>query len=198
MTNASAISRALSVRGTRSTQTVTNRCAVEQEDSMRNTIGEILAKRAFADPEAEALVDVASGVRLTFVELDERVNQTVRAYRDLGVAKGDRVALLMMNSAVYLEAYFAVARLGAVTVLLNWRLSPAELHYIVADSGASILVFGEEFSEAAAQLHDIGDTHVDRWLYVGEDARRPRFATGFEEARTDARAAYGHRGCRGR
>jgi O-succinylbenzoate-CoA ligase len=158
---------------------------------MRNTIGEILATRAFADPEAEALVDVASGVRLTFAELDERVNQTVRAYRDLGVAKGDRVALLMMNSAGYLEAYFAAARLGAVTVLLNWRLSPAELRYIVADSGASMLVFDEEFSEAAAQMHDIRDTHVDRWLYVGEDARRPRFAIGFEEARTDARAALG-------
>ena len=63
----------------------------------------------------------------------------------LGVEPEDRVAIAMMNSAEFIETYFAIAKLGAVIVPLNWRLVPDELEFILKDSGSSTLIFGEEF-----------------------------------------------------
>jgi acyl-CoA synthetase (AMP-forming)/AMP-acid ligase II len=156
---------------------------------MRSTLGEILAKRAFVSPELEAVVDVATGRRITFAELDDRVNRTAHALRRLGVSKGDRVGLLMMNSVSFIDAYLGAARLGAVIVPLNWRLTPAELRFILGDSGVSVLVFGDEFSATAAELHGTGLDGLDRWLHVGEDVHRPGFAVDFDDVRADQRGA---------
>ncbi len=62
-----------------------------------------------------------------------------------GVKKGERIGLLMMNSAEFMEAYFALAKVGAVVVPLNWRLVPDELEFILKDSGTTRLIYGEEF-----------------------------------------------------
>src|SRR4249920_2246755 len=102
---------------------------------MRTTIGELLSKRAFVSPDGEALVDVASGRRFTFAELDVLATTAAAGLAGLGVGKGDRVALLSMNSPEFVASYLGCARLGAVTVPLNWRLTPEELAFIVDDSG---------------------------------------------------------------
>ena len=119
---------------------------------MRTTIGELLSKRAFVSPDGEAFVDVASGRRFTFAELDELATTAAAGLAGLGVGKGDRVALLCMNSPEFVAAYLGCARLGAVTVPLNWRLTPEELAFIVDDSGASAMVFSADFAPAAAAL----------------------------------------------
>ena len=69
---------------------------------------------------------------------------------------GDRVALALMNSAEFLEAYFAIAKIGGVVVPLNWRLVADELEYILKDSGSTTLIFGEEFNEIFQELHSRG------------------------------------------
>ena len=150
---------------------------------MRNNIGLFIAKRAMLEPDAEALVDAGSMQRFTFAELNRNVNRTAHALAELGVAKGDRVALLMMNCSEFLESFFALAKLGAVVVPLNWRLVPDELQFIVKDAGVSLMIAGEEFAGAVTELHGRGDaTDVRTWVHVGADATRPPFATRYADA----------------
>ncbi len=69
-----------------------------------------------------------------------------------------------MNSAEFMESFFALAKIGAVVVPLNWRLVADELEFILEDSGTRRLIYGDEFLDTVAELHSRGDrTHVMRW-----------------------------------
>ena len=89
--------------------------------ALANNIGDLLTRRAALNPEREAVYDVARGLRLSFSELAERAHRLANALIDDGVKPGDRVGLLLMNSAEFIESFFAIARLGAVVVPLNWE-----------------------------------------------------------------------------
>ncbi len=165
---------------------------------MANGVGGFLTKRAYRDPEMEALVDVATERRFNYAELNARANAMANAFRQRGVAKGDRVALLLLNGIEFVESFFGLAKLGAVVVPLNWRLVADELSYILKDSGAETLVYGCEFGEVVADLHDRGGegSDIGTWLEVGDiDGRQP-FSEPYEsvlaaaptaEADTDTR-----------
>lgn len=149
---------------------------------MQNNVGFVLAKRAHMNPANEALYDVAAGRRFTYAELNDRTNQVANALLELGVQKGDRVSLLMMNSHEFVTTFFAIAKIGAVIVPLNWRLVPDELEFIVKDSGSTALVAGAEFAGAVIELHSRGDrTDVQHWVHVGDAAAKPEFAVQFDE-----------------
>jgi len=148
---------------------------------MKNNVGLFLAKRAFLNPSLEAFIDTHSGRRLTFAELNARANRSANFLaRELGVRQGDRVGLLLMNSPEFLESFFAIAKLGAICVPLNWRLVPDELQFILKDAGASSLIYGGEFAPAVAELHKRGATEVHHWIYVGAEAERPSFAQSYD------------------
>ena len=134
---------------------------------MKNNIGLLLTKRAIINPEREAYVDSSSGLRLTFNELNERTNRLASSLLELGVLPGDRVALALMNSAEFVEAYFAIAKIGGIVVPLNWRLVADELEFILKDSSSTTLIFGEEFIDIMADLHGRGDkTDIVNWIQV--------------------------------
>lgn len=146
---------------------------------MRSNIGSILSKRALLNPDNEALYDVAAGRRFTYSQLNDRTNQVVNAISPF-VKKGDRVALLMMNSHEFISAFFAIAKLGAVVVPLNWRLVPDELEFILKDSGSTVLFYGEEFLPSVTELQSRGDkTDVKQWIHTGSADSKPDFALGF-------------------
>ena len=135
---------------------------------MKNNIGLLLSKRALLNGNREAYVDSRSGARLNFRELNDRCNQLAQALLKQGVKQGDRVALMLMNSSEFIEAYFAIAKIGGVVVPLNWRLVADELEFILKDSGASVLIFGEEFDDVVADLHGRGNkTDIATWIQVG-------------------------------
>ncbi|MCD2186117.1 acyl-CoA synthetase [Actinomycetospora soli] len=113
---------------------------------MDESIGAWVARRAERSPDAVALVDGPTGHRISYAELDDRVAARAADLAALGVGPGDRVALLGENSCAYLEWLFAVARLGAITVPVNMRLAPAEVAYVLADSGAVLLVRSAAFT----------------------------------------------------
>ena len=94
--------------------------------------------------------------RLRYGELSDRVDRLAGALAERGVGKGDRVAGLLLNSIPFLELTFACARLGAIFVPLNFRLSPAEIGYILADCGARIVIHHTIFAPllAPAQAAD--------------------------------------------
>ncbi len=134
---------------------------------MHDNLGGFLAKRAFLTPEREAYVDSQSGERLTFKQLNERCNRLANQFQAQGIQKSERVGLLLMNSAEFMESYFALAKIGAVVVPLNWRLVADELEFILKDSGTQRLIFGDEFSEVVAELHSRGKkTEIKHWLHV--------------------------------
>jgi O-succinylbenzoate-CoA ligase len=156
---------------------------------MKNNIGLFLGKRAYLNPRLEAFIDTHSGRRLTYAELDARANRVANHLkRELGVKKGDRVALLLMNSPEFMESFFAIAKLGAVIVPLNWRLVADELQFILKDSGSTVLLYGEEFTKTVADLQGRGGaTDVAKWIQVGAK-ERPGWAQDYEAALSAASA----------
>lgn len=145
---------------------------------MENNIGLFLTKRAMLSPEVEAYVDSETRERITYRQLNARANQAVGVFKELGVQKGDRVGLLLMNSVEFVESFFGLAKLGAIVVPLNWRLVADELSFILKDSGTTLLLYGGEFANTVKTLHDGGgeSTPIKHWLHVGEDATRDDFA----------------------
>lgn len=110
-------------------------------------LGHWVSRRAFLSGDAVVLVD--GDRRMTYTSFDERTNRLARVFRDLGVERGDRVAALMVNSAEFLETMFAVAKLGAVFVPINFRLSAPEVSYLLADSGAVAFLWSAHLGELA-------------------------------------------------
>ncbi|WP_121616395.1 class I adenylate-forming enzyme family protein [Virgibacillus halodenitrificans] len=102
---------------------------------------ELLARNARKYPSQEAVV--CQGQRLTYQELDLHVNQFGSAINNLGISKGDKVALLMPNVNTFAIAYFAVQRIGAIVVPINAKLTGPEVNYIVKNSEANSLIVHE-------------------------------------------------------
>ncbi len=111
---------------------------------------EFLTISASIVPEREALV--CNGTRLTYLQVQERVNRLVNALMDLGVERGHKVAVMALNSHHYIETYYACAKLGAVFVPLNYRAKREEFTYMVNNSDASILFVGERYLELIASI----------------------------------------------
>ncbi len=152
---------------------------------MQRNIGLFLEKRAFLSPKREAFFD-GQATRLTFAEMASRSFQAGNAMIDAGIKPGDRVGLLLMNGPEFIESFFAIARIGAVVVPLNWRLVADELAFILKDSGTSTLIYGEEFQDTVANIQGRKDaTSIDRWIEVGSGAPAA-FATPYQPWREAA------------
>jgi fatty-acyl-CoA synthase len=104
----------------------------------RQSIGDLLWRSAARFPDKIALV--YGQLRQTYAELDEVVNRTANALAERGVRKGDRIALLSHNNHGFVVVYFALARLGAISVPINFMLGPTEVAYILGHSGASGMI----------------------------------------------------------
>jgi fatty-acyl-CoA synthase len=93
------------------------------------------------------------GETLTYAAFNTRIAATARTLKSqLGVNKGDRVAILSLNRPDYLVLLYACARLGAILVPLNWRLAVAEQLFILSDAAAKVLVLEQAFAEVLPPL----------------------------------------------
>jgi len=126
---------------------------------MASQMGDPLAAHAAARPDKAALIYEERVV--TFAELDQRANRYAAAMRRLGVGPGDRVTGISYNSIEGNETAHGVRRIGAVGVPINYHLRPAEVAFIVKDSGARVVTASPEFlavvDEARSQVE--GDRH---------------------------------------
>ena len=95
---------------------------------------------------------VFEGERQTFVQTNERVNRLSNALARLGIAKGDRVAILQVNCPQYIESYYATAKLGAIFVPLNFRSKQDELSYMLANAEAKLLLVGSRYLDMARAM----------------------------------------------
>ncbi len=98
---------------------------------------EFLAVSSAICPDRHAIV--FEGQRFTFGDLATRSTKLANALAGLGVKKGDRVAIVEVNTNRCIESYFACAKVGAVYVPLNFRARADEITFMVNESGASVL-----------------------------------------------------------
>jgi len=104
---------------------------------------------ALADPLRPAVV--AGDVRLSYGELDARINRLAHGLHRLGVGPGDRVAMLLRNGHEYVELNAAYGHLGAMGVQIGYRLKPKEVAYILENSGAKALVFHAGYADVVEE-----------------------------------------------
>jgi len=128
---------------------------------------------------------------LTYGQLAGRARAMAAGLDELGVGRGERVAIVSHNSARLLESFYGVCSYGRVLVPVNFRLSAAEVAYIVEHSGAEVLLVDPEVDEV---LKDVPATH--RFMLGAEsDAalqRRDREPVPWEQPDEDATATINY------
>lgn len=146
-----------------------------------------LAARALLTPGREAVVDGTT--RLSYGQLWSRVTRAAGLLRELGVGRGDRVAVLALNRVEGIELFYATAELGAMLAPLNWRLAAAELDYQIGDAGVTALFVGPEQQTLAQQLRQ--DLGVRSRIAFGEEYTRRRDLAAPVSGSDSSRAAFG-------
>jgi fatty-acyl-CoA synthase len=89
---------------------------------------------------------------LTYTDMEARARGLARGLDHLGVAQGERVAIVSPNSARFLTSFFGVSGYGRVLVPINYRLMPSEIAYIVEHSSASVLLYDPELTDVVADI----------------------------------------------
>ena len=95
---------------------------------------------------------IEGDVRITFSDFNERVNRLAHAILNLGLSKGDRVAVLSHNVYQYVELYFACAKAGTPIVPLNFRATSKELTYIINDSEAKLIFLASNYLHVVEEM----------------------------------------------
>jgi long-chain acyl-CoA synthetase len=110
------------------------------------------------------------GRTITYAEMDRRSSQVAQALQATGVGRDDRIAFIDKNVPEYFEFTFGGAKLGAVTVAVNWRLAPREMAQIINDAEAKVVVVGPDFAAAVDKVE--GDLRtVTKIVALGEHTR---------------------------
>lgn len=117
-----------------------------------------------AQRHAHRLATIDGTQRLTWAELDARVTNFAHWMLAHGVAPGDRIALLLTDGAPFLSTLLACGRIGAIAVLLNWRLAPAELAWICGNAEPAMTFVNPRFAAlldgaAAGEVHAVDEHH---------------------------------------
>ncbi len=120
--------------------------------------GDLLRERARVTPDKLAVVCVETGQRLTYDQLDARVERAASTLSAL-LEPGDRFGLLAHNSLEFLDLFFAAGRAGVIVVPLSTRATEHELRAIAADCGMRTLFYGEEFAHFSVVDSQFPVTH---------------------------------------
>jgi acyl-CoA synthetase (AMP-forming)/AMP-acid ligase II len=123
---------------------------------------------------------IAGDRRLSFADVDRRVDRLGAALQDRGVRPGDRVALLAGNELEYLEIQAACVRYGFALVPLNVRLTARELEFIVGDCSPAVLVAGRGREALAAEVARA--TGVGTVLGLGSPDQIPSYDEALDQA----------------
>lgn len=137
-----------------------------------HTVADLVHRAAERDPDHLALVH--DGARLTWAELDERVDRAAAALRGLGLEPGDRVVLQLGNTPDFPVLYGGALRAGLVAVPANTGYTGRELTHLLADSGARALATSSvQVISAAGKLRDGPLEHVIVAAPSGPDGTLP-------------------------
>ncbi|MES2262675.1 MAG: acyl-CoA synthetase [Pseudomonadota bacterium] len=122
-------------------------------------------------PDKAACIIAATGEVLTYRELEEKSNQGAHLFRSLGLKRGDVLAVLLNNEIELFPIAWAAQRAGLYLASISTRFSPADIGYILADSGARLLIASDDLLDLAAQAAaNITETVPVYGIRVGERA----------------------------
>ncbi|MCH9675695.1 MAG: AMP-binding protein [Gammaproteobacteria bacterium] len=130
-------------------------------------LGQTLTAQARLQPERIGARDLDRAV--TYREWNTRANRLANALLGLGLAKGDRVAILAYNRLEWAEIYAAVAKVGLVAVPINFRLTSTEARYLVEDSGASALLVERSLVSIVEEVRASLAIPDERYVEIGAD-----------------------------
>jgi len=131
-------------------------------------LSNIVKDNAMWRPGATAIISTDTDVKYTYGEFDSLINRFGNALLDMGVTKGDRVAIYLPNSPEFIIAHFAIARIGAIAVPFNIMYKGQEIKYILNNAGVKVLIAAarEAGANAAGVLPQIPT--LERVISVGE------------------------------
>ena len=139
-------------------------------------ITDITARRAALTPNRIAFQEGGDGIQTSYAELDMNCRKAAGFLAAEGVRHGDRVGVLCRNRIEFFELLFACAKLGAILVPLNWRMTGRELRDLIADCTPRLCLTGTEDRALAEQALAGGDTpliDLDNTYLAGRDAATP-------------------------
>jgi fatty-acyl-CoA synthase len=134
-------------------------------------LGRMIGKRTALTPTNRALT--FEGTTWTYAEFLDRIDRFADSLREGGITPGDRVGFLGFNHPVFLITMFAAARLGAIFVPLNFRLTASELDYIINDAGVHTIV-ADDSSRANGTSAPRAAVRAGR-AFTRSSPRAPRF-----------------------
>ncbi len=120
-------------------------CGTSTFPLIGNTIGEMLNRIARTYPGSDALVSVHQGIRYTYSEFLDRMNDLARGLMAIGVEKGDRVGIWAMNHAEWVLTQCATAKIGAIMVNINPAYRTYELEYVLKQAEVQTIIVQGSF-----------------------------------------------------
>ncbi len=142
------------------------------------TVGRVLSAHARVRPGAFGARDLVRSV--TYGEWNERACRLANALLGLGLTKGQRVAVLAHNRLEWLEIYAATAKAGLVAVPINFRLTPAEVAYIVDDAEAAALIVEDALVGSVDEVRSELAVPADLYVHIGGPDNRESAPPGFQ------------------
>ena len=127
----------------------------------------------------DAIATVCQGRIKTHREVHDRVARLAGGLAQMGIRRGDRICILSLNSDRYLEAYLAIAWIGAVVTPINFRWSTAELVYALNDSDCRAIIVDDHCAPQCAVIRD-DCRSLHHVIFAGDDAL-PACALSFED-----------------
>jgi long-chain acyl-CoA synthetase len=124
----------------------------------RRPLGDILRLAASDVPDRPATAFL--GAQLTWAEIKQRSDRLSTALAKMGIAKGDRVGIMLPNAPQYVIAAFAILRIGAIVVNVNPLYTPREIALVAKDSGMRVLIALDLLAPAALAI--IGQTSIEK------------------------------------
>lgn len=121
---------------------------------------------AAINPDKPAVIMAGSGETVTYGQLDARSNQCAHLFRSLGLGHGDTIAICMENRTEFFDLVWGAQRAGLIYVAISCRLTASEMDYILADSGARLLVASEYLGDMLTELQ----SPVRRYIVGGKRA----------------------------
>jgi acyl-CoA synthetase (AMP-forming)/AMP-acid ligase II len=116
-------------------------------------IWQMVSDAAATNPDGEALI--AGARRLSWTEVREQSSSLAAGFAGLGLQRGDRVALLLGNRIEFVLALFAASRLGLIAVVLGTRQQKPEIAFMLADSGAKLILHESELGDRLPDAADV-------------------------------------------
>jgi acyl-CoA synthetase (AMP-forming)/AMP-acid ligase II len=130
-------------------------------------LGQIQKLNAKKFPDTVALKDKDRS--FTYPEMNRRVNQLAHSLLSLGLAKGDKVAVLLENSIEIVEVFLATAKTGIIIVPINFRLISPEVEYIADNSDAKAFIVHDQFVSTVDPIRkNLENIDPDKYVVVGE------------------------------